>query len=147
MSISFAEPSAVQRIRDNIARMFQTMNDMRRFQTFNSRIINNSTLTATQKTETLNKLQTAVQKFFTDNKSTSDTYLAQTNTAATSLNVMTTLQQCQSIIQTALVSQVTTANTMMTLPGRFCTELKTAFAIMEKSFDTALQKIGATVSK
>lgn len=123
------------------------MDDMRRFQPYNSRIINNSTLTATEKSALLTKLQNAVQKFFADNKKTSDEYLTSTNTLATSLNVMSTLQQCQTIIQTALVTQVTASNTMMELPGKFCTELKTAFAIMEKSFDTALQTIGVSVTK
>lgn len=144
LSISFNEPSAVQKIRENNAKIYQTMNDMRRFQSYTNKIISGSK-TAQEKTDLLTKLNTAIQKFSTDNKSTSDKYLTETNTLAAKLNVMDAMQQCQQIIQTAVSTQLTTVNTMMTLPDRFCTELKTAFAVMEKAYDDALTKIGVSV--
>lgn len=147
LSVSFNEPPAVQRIRENNAKIFQTMNDMRRFQKYTNKVLSNSTLTAQQKTDALTKLNTAITKFSTDNKSVSDKYLTETNTLAAKLGVMDAMQQCQTLIQTATVSQVTTANTMMALPDKFCTEMKTAFAVMEKAFDDALTKIGTSISK
>lgn len=135
--------SSTEHIKQIIQNMLTTMNTYNRFQPAIKRVMNSKKLTPAEKQKKLNDLQTAIQKFFTDNRATAEKFTTQTNTDAAKLDVMQFIVQCPQIIQNYSFAQAIPATTLMNVPIQYCAELNKAFTTFQNVIDTQRTKIVA----
>lgn len=105
--------------------------------------MNNRKLTAAEKQKKLGDLQTAIQKFFADNRATADKFTKQTDTDAAKLDVMQFVQKCPQILQDYQSKQATSASSLMNAPTKFCTDMNTAYNTFQSAIDAQRSKVGA----
>lgn len=118
------------------------MNKYNRFQPAIKKVMN-SRLPPAEKQKKLNDLQTAIQKFFADNRATADKFTTQIDTAAAKLDVMQFIVKCPLIIQDYSFAQAIPATTLMNVPNQYCTDLNKAFTTFQNVIDAQRAKITA----
>lgn len=143
LSLAFRTPSPVRQLREHNTNVYRTMGDIRRYQKYITRLIQNRQISAEERQQQLSKLQTAIQTANDNYKTTSDKYLELINQLAAKLDTTPVMQECVEIIQSATLSQMTQANDLMTLPIEICNLLNSVYATLEKVTDAAYIKIGA----
>lgn len=105
--------------------------------------MNDRKLTPAEKQKKLTDLQTAIQKFFTDNRTTADKFTKQTDTDAAKLDVTGFMQKCPQILQDYTTKQSPSATSLMSAPTKFCTDMNTAYNTFQTAIDAQRAKIAA----
>lgn len=146
-SLAFSQTSAAQQMPIYITNVQRTMSldNMRRYSRYNIQLSNNNSLTAEQKQKLTTEQRPIVDKAITEYTNIATKYQTEVKTLLDKLDPTSAMQTCQTTAQTALISQINDASTLMAMPNSICDKLKSAYATYEKSIAAIYTKIGAAV--
>lgn len=145
--LAFREPAPVRSLREYVVNVQRTMSldNMRRYSRHTILLTADSTISAENKQKLMNMSQPVIDKALSDYTATAAKYLEKINTLATKLDVTPIMQYCQQRTQNSTISQMSDANTLISLPSSMCDQMNSVFAYFEKSMDSAYSKIGAQI--
>lgn len=131
-------------MREYITNVQKTMSldNMRRYSRFTIELTASRRVTAEQKQQLMNKNGKIVDNAITGYSTIATKYQDQIKTLAAKLDVTPAMQECQQQVQNSTISQMTNANSLMSLPTKICDEMNSAYATFEKALESAYSKIG-----
>lgn len=147
MSFTNGEPAAVRLLKENNRKVFQAMNDFKRYQDFIKKIQSDSRLKDNEKQAKLTALQDAIKTASIKYRDTADKFLNDIDTAAKELGTTEFVQKCSDAIQDVSLAQLTEATALMNLPRNSTAEYNKFYLNFEKALDAAYNKIGAKIPK
>lgn len=118
---------------------------MRRYSRYNIQLSNNNSLTAAEKQKMTTDQRKIVDAAITGYTAIATKYQAEAKTLLDKLDPTATMQTCQTTAQTALITQINDATTLLATPNTICDQLKSAYATYEKAIAAVYTKIGAAV--
>lgn len=121
--------------------MLATMNSNNRIGPAINRINNNKSLKPEEKQTKITALQTAYTKFLTDNRTTADKFIKQTDDESKNLGLSDFSQKCLKTLQDAQTAQTKPSTDLMAAPTTFCSEMTTAFTTFQSANDAARAKV------
>lgn len=119
-----------------------TSDNIRRYAQYNIRLSADTSIPAAQKNQRQTDERKIVDDAIAKYRTTANDYLAVINDLAQKIDTTPAMQECQLQAQTAIVDNLSSANTLVGISQEICDEFNSILGNFESALNLAYRKIG-----
>lgn len=118
-----------------------SLDNIRRYSRYNIQLSLNAAISAADKETQMTSQRPIVDQAIKNYNTGATKYQTNVKSLVGKLDVTPVMQNCQQVVQTGSIGQMTEANKLIALPSIICEELNTVYATFEKALDDAYIKM------